>query len=82
MQLDESHFKSLVVTEDSSVVLNQLHVDEQGTYRCSLQGQNGAVFYRATFLLTGRVTTRRHIIAQKLSNNSAPKEQKATSHPG
>ncbi|GAA6227453.1 izumo sperm-egg fusion protein 1 isoform X2 [Lates japonicus] len=51
-KLDESDFKALVVTEDSSVVLNQLHVDEQGTYRCSLRGRNGAVFYRATFSLT------------------------------
>ncbi|XP_063753522.1 izumo sperm-egg fusion protein 1 isoform X2 [Eleginops maclovinus] len=51
-KLNESDFKALVVTDDSSVVLNQLHVDEQGTYRCSLQGRNGTVFYRVTFLLT------------------------------
>lgn len=53
VQLNENDFKVLVVTEDSSVVLNQLQVNEQGTYRCSLQDQNGTVFYRATFLLTG-----------------------------
>ena len=53
--MSESDFKGLVVTGDSSVVLNQLHVDEQGTYRCSLQERNGAAFYRVTFLLTGRV---------------------------
>ncbi|KAF0034071.1 hypothetical protein F2P81_014137 [Scophthalmus maximus] len=57
-QLDETDFKALVVTEDSSVVLNQLRVDEQGTYRCSLRGRNGTIFYRVTFLLTGRVTAR------------------------
>nr|XP_033946120.1 izumo sperm-egg fusion protein 1 isoform X3 [Pseudochaenichthys georgianus] len=51
-KLNESDFKALVVTDDSSVVLNQLHVAEQGTYRCSLQGRNGTVFYRVTFLLT------------------------------
>ncbi|XP_047447493.1 izumo sperm-egg fusion protein 1 [Mugil cephalus] len=51
-KLDESDFKALVVTGDSSVVLNQLRVSEQGTYRCSLQDQNGTVFYRVAFLLT------------------------------
>ncbi|KAM4746648.1 izumo sperm-egg fusion protein 1 [Anableps anableps] len=51
-KLTEKDFKTLVVTPDSSVVLNQLHLDEQGTYRCSLQNQNGAIFYQVTFLLT------------------------------
>ncbi|XP_029986320.1 izumo sperm-egg fusion protein 1 [Sphaeramia orbicularis] len=51
-QLDDSAFKALVVTQDSSVVLNQLHTDEQGTYRCSLQNRNTTVFYKVTFLLT------------------------------
>ncbi|KAM7415949.1 hypothetical protein PAMA_018153 [Pampus argenteus] len=51
-KLSENAFKALVVTTDSSVVLNQLHVDEQGTYRCSLLDQNGTNFYRVTFLLT------------------------------
>ncbi|XP_039658705.1 izumo sperm-egg fusion protein 1 isoform X4 [Perca fluviatilis] len=50
-KLIERDFKALVVTDDSSVVLNQLHVDEQGTYRCSLQDQSGTVFYQVTFLL-------------------------------
>ncbi|KAM6945199.1 izumo sperm-egg fusion protein 1 [Lycodopsis pacificus] len=50
-KLNESDFKALVVTDDSSVVLNQLLADEQGTYRCSLQGQDGTVFYRVTFPL-------------------------------
>ncbi|KAM3867438.1 izumo sperm-egg fusion protein 1 [Diretmus argenteus] len=50
-KLVESDFKVLVVTEDSSVVLNQLHVDEQGTYRCLLQDGNGIVFSQVTFLL-------------------------------
>uniref|UniRef100_UPI0037E825EE izumo sperm-egg fusion protein 1 n=1 Tax=Semicossyphus pulcher TaxID=241346 RepID=UPI0037E825EE len=51
-KLNESDFNTLVVTDDSSVVLNQLHVNEQGTYRCSLQGRSGFIFYRVTFLLT------------------------------
>jgi len=55
VQLNESDFKALVVTDDSSVVLNQLRVDEQGTYRCSLQGRDGTVFYRVTYPLAGRV---------------------------
>ncbi|CAG5924448.1 unnamed protein product [Menidia menidia] len=51
-QVDKSDFMGIVVTHDSSVVLNQLHVDEQGTYRCLLKDQNGTVFYGVTFLLT------------------------------
>ncbi|XP_013857999.1 izumo sperm-egg fusion protein 1 [Austrofundulus limnaeus] len=51
-ELDEKDFTALVVTEDSFVVLNQLHLDEQGTYQCSLRDQNGTVFYRVTFLLS------------------------------
>lgn len=54
MQANESDFKVLVVTEDSSLVLNQLRVDEQGTYRCSLQDRNGALFYQVRFLLSGK----------------------------
>lgn len=54
-QLTEKDFQPLVVTQDASIVLNQLHLDEQGTYRCSLQDENGAVYYRASFLLTGEV---------------------------
>ncbi|KAG7236775.1 hypothetical protein INR49_000238, partial [Caranx melampygus] len=50
-QLDENDFKALVVTHDSSIVLNQLRVDEQGTYRCSLQHQDGTILYQVTFLL-------------------------------
>ncbi|XP_068560205.1 izumo sperm-egg fusion protein 1 isoform X2 [Cebidichthys violaceus] len=50
-KLNESDFKALVVTDDSSVVLNQLRADEQGTYRCSLRGQDGTVFYRVTYPL-------------------------------
>ncbi|KAM8886588.1 izumo sperm-egg fusion protein 1 isoform 2-T2 [Spinachia spinachia] len=50
-KLKESDFEALVVTDESSVVLNQLHADEQGTYRCSLQSQDGTVFYRVTFPL-------------------------------
>ncbi|KAF6730127.1 Izumo sperm-egg fusion protein 1 [Oryzias melastigma] len=50
--LNESDFVPLVVTHDSSVVLNQLQLDEQGTYRCSLQEENRTIFYQVTFLLT------------------------------
>lgn len=60
VQLNESNFKVLVVTHDSSVVLNQLHVDEQGIYRCSLQGQNGDAFYQITFHLTGESCSYTH----------------------
>ncbi|XP_062272657.1 izumo sperm-egg fusion protein 1 [Scomber scombrus] len=63
--LAESDLKALVVTADSSVVLNQLHLDEQGTYRCSLQGRNGTNFYQVTFLLTVTrlpAQTHRHFI--------------------
>ncbi|XP_024132168.1 izumo sperm-egg fusion protein 1 isoform X1 [Oryzias melastigma] len=51
-KLNESDFVPLVVTHDSSVVLNQLQLDEQGTYRCSLQEENRTIFYQVTFLLT------------------------------
>ncbi|XP_026042863.1 izumo sperm-egg fusion protein 1 isoform X4 [Astatotilapia calliptera] len=51
-KMNESDFSVLVVTEDSSIVLNQLRLDEEGTYRCSLQAQNGTIFYQATFPLT------------------------------
>ncbi|XP_055017758.1 izumo sperm-egg fusion protein 1 [Boleophthalmus pectinirostris] len=50
--LKRSDFKVLVVTQDSSVVLNQLHVEEGGTYQCSLQNQTGTVFYKVKFLLS------------------------------
>lgn len=60
VQLNETNFKVLVVTRDSSVVLNQLHVDEQGIYRCSLQGQNGDAFYQITFHLTGKSCSYMH----------------------
>nr|XP_020449489.1 izumo sperm-egg fusion protein 1 isoform X2 [Monopterus albus] len=49
-KLNESDFIPLVVTDDSSVILNQLHMDEQGIYRCSLQ-EAGTIFYQITFLL-------------------------------
>lgn len=52
--MTESELKPLVVTEDSYLVLNQLRLDEQGTYRCSLEGRNGIVFYRVLFLLSGK----------------------------
>ncbi|XP_068167897.1 izumo sperm-egg fusion protein 1 [Antennarius striatus] len=50
--LNEDDFKPLIVTEESSVVLNQVQVNEQGTYRCSLQDPNGIVYYQVSFLLT------------------------------
>lgn len=79
VQLNESDFKPLVVTDDSSVILNQLHVDEQGTYRCSLKG-NGTVFYQVTFLLNGRVTALRHTVSQILSGKLSLKGQQARSY--
>lgn len=57
VQLSENNFKVLVVTEDSSVVLNQLEVNEQGIYRCTLQDREGTVLSQATFLLTGKIFT-------------------------
>lgn len=63
VQLNDGDFKLLIVTDDSSVVLNQLRVNEQGTYRCSLQGRNGTVFYRLHFLLTGQSATLEYIPA-------------------
>ncbi|XP_068422990.1 izumo sperm-egg fusion protein 1 [Clinocottus analis] len=51
-KLKEGDFKALVVTDDSSVVLNQLRPDEQGTYRCTLRGLDGTVFYRLTYPVT------------------------------
>ncbi|KAJ0019278.1 hypothetical protein NQD34_006847, partial [Periophthalmus magnuspinnatus] len=51
-KLERDDFKVLVVTQDSSVVLNQLHVEEGGTYQCSLQNQSGTVFYKVKFLLS------------------------------
>ncbi|XP_060927894.1 izumo sperm-egg fusion protein 1-like [Limanda limanda] len=51
-KLNETNFKVLVVTEESFWILNQLEVEEQGTYRCTVQDRSGTVFYRVTFLLT------------------------------
>ncbi|CAL8296307.1 unnamed protein product [Gadus morhua 'NCC'] len=39
-------------TQEPSVVLNQLHAKEQGTYRCSLQDRKATVFSTVTFFLT------------------------------
>ncbi|KAJ8005774.1 hypothetical protein DPEC_G00121380 [Dallia pectoralis] len=49
--LTEDDFGVLVVTEDSSIVLNQLTVDEEGTYRCLLTDAKGTVLSRTYFLL-------------------------------
>nr|XP_057926147.1 izumo sperm-egg fusion protein 1 isoform X1 [Doryrhamphus excisus]XP_057926148.1 izumo sperm-egg fusion protein 1 isoform X1 [Doryrhamphus excisus]XP_057926149.1 izumo sperm-egg fusion protein 1 isoform X1 [Doryrhamphus excisus]XP_057926150.1 izumo sperm-egg fusion protein 1 isoform X1 [Doryrhamphus excisus] len=51
-KLSESDFKDLVVMEDSFMVLNQLQLDDQGTYQCSLQGKDGTKFYQVRYLLT------------------------------
>ncbi|KAM9858598.1 izumo sperm-egg fusion protein 1 [Aulostomus maculatus] len=53
-EVNENDFKVLVVTNDSSVILNQLHVEDQGLYRCSLLGRDGTIFYRVQFPLTVR----------------------------
>ncbi|KAK7940521.1 hypothetical protein WMY93_003847 [Mugilogobius chulae] len=49
---EKADFKVLVVTRDSSVVLNQLQVEERGTYQCLLKNQSGTVFYKVIFLLS------------------------------
>ncbi|XP_028313845.1 izumo sperm-egg fusion protein 1 isoform X2 [Gouania willdenowi] len=49
---DENNATTLVVTDESSVILNQLSVKDQGIYRCSLQKNNGTIFSQVTFLLT------------------------------
>ncbi|XP_061623623.1 izumo sperm-egg fusion protein 1 [Phyllopteryx taeniolatus] len=51
-KFDESDFRNVVVMEDSFLVLNQLHLSDQGTYRCLLAGQDGTVFYQVAFPLT------------------------------
>lgn len=44
----------LVVTEESKIVLNQLTINEEGTYRCLLQDQKGTVLSRMYFQLKGK----------------------------
>ncbi|XP_076005680.1 izumo sperm-egg fusion protein 1 [Genypterus blacodes] len=51
-KLKESDFRGLLVTKESFFVLNEVLVEEQGTYRCSLQDKKGTVFSRITFRLT------------------------------
>ncbi|XP_019907879.1 izumo sperm-egg fusion protein 1 [Esox lucius] len=48
----DTDFRVLVVTEDSSIVLNQLTVDEAGTYRCFLTDAKGTLLSRTYFLLS------------------------------
>ncbi|XP_062307951.1 izumo sperm-egg fusion protein 1 [Osmerus eperlanus] len=48
----EGDLQTLVVTEDSSVVLNQLHLSERGLYRCLLLDKNGTVLSKTRFLLS------------------------------
>lgn len=43
-----------MVTEESKIVLNQLKVNEEGTYRCLLQDQKGTTLSRMYFKLKGR----------------------------
>ncbi|XP_061117852.1 izumo sperm-egg fusion protein 1 [Conger conger] len=54
----------LVVTPDSSIVLNQLRRDEQGVYRCLLLDSDGTVLSCTHYVLTVTplpLTTPRHI---------------------
>ncbi|XP_048065857.1 izumo sperm-egg fusion protein 1 [Megalobrama amblycephala] len=44
-------YEVLVVTEESKIVLNQLTINEEGTYRCLLQDQKGTVLSRMYFKL-------------------------------
>ncbi|XP_034023607.1 izumo sperm-egg fusion protein 1 [Thalassophryne amazonica] len=48
-KMNDSDLQGLVVTDESSVVLNQLNIEEQGTYRCTLQDYSGNIYYRVTF---------------------------------
>ncbi|KAM9475761.1 izumo sperm-egg fusion protein 1 isoform 2-T2 [Clarias gariepinus] len=48
----EDNFKVLVVTKESKIVLNQLHVTEQGVYRCFLLDQHGTTLSHTRFILT------------------------------
>ncbi|KAK2898844.1 hypothetical protein Q8A67_010262 [Cirrhinus molitorella] len=47
----EGEYEALVVTEESKIVLNQLKVNEEGTYRCLLQDQKGTALSRTYFKL-------------------------------
>ncbi|XP_073675896.1 izumo sperm-egg fusion protein 1 [Garra rufa] len=47
----EGEYEALVVTEESKIVLNQLKVNEEGTYRCLLQDQRGTALSRMYFKL-------------------------------
>ncbi|XP_067250050.1 izumo sperm-egg fusion protein 1 [Chanodichthys erythropterus] len=47
----DGEYEVLVVTEESKIVLNQLTINEEGTYRCLLQDQKGTVLSRMYFKL-------------------------------
>ncbi|XP_043103354.1 izumo sperm-egg fusion protein 1 [Puntigrus tetrazona] len=47
----DGEYEELVVTEESKIVLNQLKVNEGGTYRCLLRDQTGTTLSRTRFKL-------------------------------
>ncbi|XP_026099976.1 izumo sperm-egg fusion protein 1 isoform X2 [Carassius auratus] len=47
----DGEYEVLVVTEESKIVLNQLKVNEEGTYRCLLQDQKDTALSRMYFKL-------------------------------
>ncbi|XP_061754554.1 izumo sperm-egg fusion protein 1 [Nerophis ophidion] len=59
-KLSGTNFKNLVVMDDAFMVLNQLRLDEQGRYQCSLRAKDGTLFYQVTYLLkvTPKLTQR------------------------
>ncbi|XP_061881613.1 izumo sperm-egg fusion protein 1 isoform X2 [Entelurus aequoreus] len=62
-KLSGSDFKNLVVMDDAFMVLNQLRLDEQGRYKCSLRAKDGTLFYQVTYLLK---------VTPKLTQTSRP----------
>lgn len=68
MQVNVSDFKALVETPESFLVLNQLRLDEQGTYRCSLMDPNRKLFYQVNFLLTGKKKKKKKLIQNTCSS--------------
>lgn len=54
--LFDGEYEELVVTKESKIVLNQLSVSEEGSYRCLLKDQKGTALSRTFFQLTGSVS--------------------------
>ncbi|XP_073765139.1 izumo sperm-egg fusion protein 1 isoform X8 [Danio rerio] len=52
--LFDGEYEELVVTKESKIVLNQLSVSEEGSYRCLLKDQKGTALSRTFFQLEER----------------------------